>query len=653
MMLDIQKVNPKLVVSKVKPKSLPADVLESHEGEYEGLKRLDVYYNAWISLYNWRKDCEKWAKYANGDQWHEKVQDENGIWITEKEYISRQGKVPLKQNIIKPILNSIIGQFRSDRGKTVVISRTKDKGKETEMLSNALQSALDYNDVKEMDAESLKQKLITGQPIQRISYTYFPTDRRYDVFVESVNVHNVFFNSDVEDPLGRDIRLVGRIIDTTYGDLLVAFGKTPKMAKRIEEIFGNADKYKYISNFRGLDPERKYSMNFYIPDDDSKCRIIEAWELKVRRVIMVHDWADGSITEFDGSMEDIEAMNNSRRYKYSMAGLPEDEVPLLEAWQEYKNRWHYGYYSPFGDILDEGETPYWHGSHPFVFGPWSMIDQKLTGLVHDLYDQQRMINRLITLQDFILGTSAKNTLVIDEASLNGQDPGDIADDYRRVGGVIVLKLKDGAKPPFELGRGVANLGINDMIQLQLKLVQDISGVHPALQGQQAQAGTPASRVIAEAQNSSINLKPVLESFNTFRKDRNEKVLKTIQQFYREQRWLAISGSSYSDTARLYDPEEVRDVEFDLVIAQSADSPVYRNVIDEALKEFLMSGLINFETYLQNTSLPYADTLLETVRNGQQQAQTDPQGAIQGMMQDPNLQGNPQAQQLLMKGIKGM
>lgn len=645
------QVNPRLVMSKVRPKKLPSDMFDQNEGEHEGLKRLDIYYNAWVSLSRWRNECAKWARYANGDQWHERVQDDNGIWISEGEYISRQGKVPLKQNVLKPVMNSIVGQFRSDRGKTVITSRTKDKGKETEMLTNALQSALDYNDVKELDSQALVQKMVTGLPLQRVSFQYFPTDRRHDVFVENVNVHNIFFNSDVDDVNGRDIRLIGRIIDTTYGQLLVNFGKTPKKANRIKEIYGNADKYRYVSNFRGLDPDRKYSMDFYIPDDESKCRVIEAWELKTIKAIFVHDWMDGSEKEFDGTLADVEKINMMRTQKYAMAGLPADEVPILEPREEYVHRWFYGYYSPFGDILEEGETPYWHGSHPYITGPLTMIDNRLTGLIHDLYDQQRQINRLITLQDFILGTSAKNTLVVDEASLNGMRPEDVAEEYTRVGGVLVLKLKNGEKPPFELGKNAVNLGIHDMLQLQLKMIQDISGVHPSLQGQQAQSGTPASRVITEAQNSSLNLKVILEPFNTFRKDRNEKVLKTIQQFYKEPRWLSIAGTGYSDTARLYDPEEVRDVEFDMVLAQSSDSPVYRNVIDEALKEFLMAGMINFETYLQNTSLPYADTLLESVRQAKGQAQTDPQGAIQALQSNPNLQGNPQAQQMIMQGLR--
>lgn len=649
MIQKIDRINPKLVLSKVKPKIKDEFIPKEEPGVNKTIK-LEYFHDAWYSLASWRRERRKWAMYYNGDQLSELIEGDDGKYITESEHISSQGKVPLKQNVIKPVCNSIVGQFRSDRGKNVILSRGRDRAKESEMLSNALQAALDYNDIKEIDAAALVEKLISGMPIQRITYGYYPTDRKYDIKIDNINPNHIFFNSDVEDERWHDLRLIGRIIDTTYDNLLIAFGRTKEKAAKIKEIYGSRDRYQYLSNFQAFDPNKKYSMNFYVPDDPGKCRVIEAWELKLVKTIVVHDWMDGTEKEFDGTMKDVQMLNQYRLEKYRSAGIPDEDVPLLEAWEEYKQRWFYGFYSPYGEVLDEGETPYWHGSHPFVLAPNLSVDGKMTGLVHDLYDQQRQVNRLITLQDFILGTSAKNTLIIDEASLNGQNPEDIADDYRRVGGVIVLKLKDGAKAPFEIGKNAANLGINDMLQMQLKLIENISGVHPAMQGQKAPAGTPASAIAQEAQNSSMNLKPILESFNTFRKDRNEKVLKSIQQFYNEKRWLLINGAGFNNDPVEYDPEAVRDVECNLVIAQSADSPIYRGVIDAELKEFLMAGLINFETYLQHTSLPFAETLLEALKNNE-----NPEGQQEAMMNiqnNPALQGNPKAMELLQKGIMG-
>ena len=112
-----------------------------------------------------------------------------------------------------------------------------------------------------------------------------------------------------------------------------------------------------------------------------------------------------------------------------------------------------------------------------------------------------------------------------------------------------------------------------------------------------------------------------------------KLLKTIQQYYTEPRMLAISGKSYVETAQLYDPASVREIEFDLVIGQTSDSPVYRNVIEEKLFAFLDKNLIDLPMYLENSTMPFSSNLLDSLRQRSEQAQSDPMGALSGIEND--------------------
>ncbi len=617
-------------------------------------RKLDEFYQHWVALGENRIQWERWAKYYDGDQWHELVSDGAGGWITEGEYISSQGKLPLQQNIIKPTCNTVIGQFRSNRGKSVIVPRAKDKAKESEMLSNALQYVHQLNYKKELDAASLEQKLVFGLPVQMIRYKYLEEEKRYDVWVDNLSPFKMFFNTDVSDVRGRDIRVIGRLIDLTFPELVIAFGQNNRNTiKQLKEVYHYRSDLDYIAA-EGLNSQKIYDSDFFLPKDVSKCRVIEAWELVPVIRTKVHDWADGSLSITEYSLEEIEQMNKRRVQKFMEEGLNPDDALLMEAQEVVIRVWHYQFLSPFGHVLMEGESPYWHGSHHFVMPLFQMFDGKFKSFVADLIDQQRYINRLITLWDFILGTSAKNTLVIDRHSLDGQTPEEIAESYVEVGGVIVLNLKDGAKPPFELGKNMANLGIADMIKLHMDLIRDISGVHSSLQGKDAKSGTPASLYAQETANASINIKAVLDSFNVFRRDVDEKIIKTIQQFYNEPRWISISGNDYKDSAQLYEPDKVKDLEFHLEIAQSAESPVYRSIIDEQLKEFLMNGLIDFETYLKNTNLPFSDKILEDVRKAREEAAAgNMQGAMGAMdsAQQQIPQGNTQGMSLVQQGLK--
>lgn len=117
----------------------------------------------------------------------------------------------------------------------------------------------------------------------------------------------------------------------------------------------------------------------------------------------------------------------------------------------------------------------------------------------------------------------------------------------------------------------------------MRLFEDISGVHGAIQGKAAQSGTPASLYAQQIQYSSTNLLDLFESFKTFREDRDIKIMKTIQQFYSDNRYLNLAGNNYGKEISTYTPEEVRNTEFDLSIAETLSTPALRM----ASNEFLM------------------------------------------------------------------
>lgn len=649
MIIDVTKINVERDVDTVGCKDALPKNKRMNVTDFSR-RRLDKYYQHWCSLRKNKHEFMRNYEYYNGDQWHELVEGYDGTVMTERQNISGQGKVPLQYNIIKPACNSVSGQFRTDKSKSVVVPRSIEQKKECEVLSNALQSVLDTNDARELDAAALSQKF-WGMPVQRVCFKYLPEQKEYDVFLENINIFSMFFNVDQNDVRGYDMNIIGRVIDYTFPQLIAAFAKgNMKLRKRLKEIYAHRDDMQYVANMNGINPRDLSDLDFFIPKDLTKCRVIEAWEKIVVDRTEIHDTYDGTISITDYTLDEVMAMNKARMEKRAAAGKDVSKTPLLIPTVKAVEVWHYFYLSPYGHVLAEGETPYWHGSHPFVMPMFQLRNGKINTFVGDMIDPQRYANRLLTLWDFILGTSAKNTLIVDKDSLAGQNIEDIAEDYRQVGGVIALKLKDGQKAPFELGKNMANLGITDMLQLMFKLNQDISGVHPSMQGQQAPSGTSGKLYAQEAQNASINTKEFMESFATFRRIRNEKVLKTIQQFYNAPRYISISGKRYQDSVQLYDPKDVQHVEWKMQIAQSSDSPVYRALIDEYLIQFLEKGFIDFPTYLENTNLPYSDSLLESVNKASEQAQQgDAAGAMNTIGQVPaNNENVAKAEQLLKR-----
>ena len=647
-------IRPRLTMSKMGVLNLKKDIPISDDNSFE-LRKLEIYRQHWEGLRPFRKVRERASKYFNGDQWHETIENKFGETVREDEYIASQGKLPLKQNLIKSTIRSLEGQFRADTSKSVVVSRTPEKGKESEMLSNALQYSLtSVNNAKELDARLLEEFLISGLPIQRISWEFVPELKRKDALIRNINPNAIFFNNDIEDIRGTDIRVIGRLMDLTLDELVVYFGTTKARTTKLKEIYRWVpDEY---LNQLGITAERQYLKDFYFPYDISKCRVIEVWEKRLITQMEVHDWMDGRKFYTDWDQKQLDAANDFRISKYAEVGVQASDVPLLEGTPENVQKWYYCYYSPYGHILKEGETPFEHGSHPFVITPYPLLDSNIQGIATDLIDSQRQINRLLILQDMILSSSVKNTLIVDSNSMRGQSLEDIAESYKEIGGVIALDLKRGeGQPPVELKGAIGNMGISEMIQIYIRMLQDVSGVNPAMQGQQAQSGTSGKLYDAQINQSTLNSKDIMDTFTgLFRRNRNMKLLKTIQQYYEEPRMIAIAGKSYTETAQLYDPERVKEIDFDLTLGQTSDSPVYRTIMEDTLTNFVNKGLIDIEMWAENTTMPFASSFLESLRKRKEQAQTDPRGAVQGLAQDAQTSevgGDPNVINQTYQGMK--
>ncbi|MBR2300422.1 MAG: hypothetical protein IKA41_00490, partial [Bacteroidaceae bacterium] len=185
-----------------------------------------------------------------------------------------------------------------------------------------------------------------------------------------------------------------------------------------------------------------------------------------------------------------------------------------------------------------------------------------------------------------------------------------------------VKLKpgqsiDGVVRQYNSGAAVA--GDFELLNLQLRLINEISGVNSAMQGQAPRAGTPASLYAQQTYNSSLNLKGLFDGFRTFRRRRDNKLMKTIQQFYNEVRYIDIAGAQYSEEAKWYTPEKVQNVEMDLTIAEGYNTPAYQMLANDFLMELFRAQALDVKTLLENSSFPFADKILEAIKRNEQQA----------------------------------
>lgn len=594
------------------------------------LQQAQWYYDA---MERFRRERERCKRYTYGDQWSDRVCVDGEI-MTEAEYLRRQGNAPMTNNLIRRLVRNVIGAYRNQAKEPTCVTRDRDEQQLGEVMSTVLQYNMQVNRMQDLYARSLEEFLISGFVVHRKSYGW--RDGRQDCWTENIQPNNFFIDTSMKDPRGWDCSFVGEIHDVPFRELCSQFADSPVEHTRLTEI------YRWARNplmLRQTWEEFGYARpqaetDFLTPKDDSLCRVIEIWRKESKPRYRCHDWNTGEIFRIEP--EDYPAVvlaeNYRRQQMGQAAGMDPGEIPLIEATWFVDSYWYYYFITPMGDILREGESQYDHHSHPYVFKAYPFIDGEIHSFVSDVIDQQRYTNRLITLYDWIMRASAKGVLLIPEDSLPaGVSPRDFADTWTRFDGVLMYKPSKSGQVPHQVANNSTNIGISELLNLQLKLFEDISGIQGALQGKAGFSGMSAALYSLQTQNATTSITDILDTFSEFVRDAAYKDVSNIQQYYDDKKYYNIVGEEYLDIPDL--PGRIRDTEFDYSVVQSQQTPVYRAITNEFLLQIFQAGQITLEQLLEAGNFPFADKLLQSVRAMKQQMQ-EAQAAGQQMQQDP-------------------
>ena len=571
----------------------------------------------WSQMDDFRKDRERNKRYTYGFQWDDMI-CVDGKSMSEEEYIKSQGNVPLKNNLIRRLVRSVLGVYRSQSKEPTCTARDRDEQKLGETMSTILQCNMQLNRMNDVYARTMEEFLISGFIVHRKSYGW--RNGKEDCWTDYVQPNNFFIDNNMRDFRGWDVSVLGEVHDISFGQLCEQFASSPQEYRQLRDIYKWAARKDYIATYaERFGYSRLENYDFLFTSEPGRCRVIEIWRKEQKPRYRCHDYQNGDIFKIDEEdyAQVVLTENEERMRMAKEAGMPEDEVPLIKATWFVDDYWYFYYLSPFGDILREGETPYEHGSHPYVFKAYPFIDGEIHSFVADVIDQQRYTNRLITLYDWIMRASAKGVLMMPEDCLpDGVSIDDIAESWTEFNGVIVYKPSKSGKVPEQVANNSTNIGIAELLNMQLNFFEDISGVTGALQGKPGYSGESASHYNQQTENATKSLLDLLECFSCFVVDGAYKDVKNMQQFYDSKRVFNIAGKSGAQIE--YDPKKIRDVEFDLSITESTSTPAYRHLANDMLMQLYQSQAISVEQLLEHGDFPFADELLQSIKSQKEQ-----------------------------------
>lgn len=571
----------------------------------------------WSNMHEFRLERERNKNYAYGKQWDDIIVVD-GKRMTEEQYIKSQGNIPLKNNLIRRLVKSVLGVYRSQMKEPTCTARDRDEQKLGETMSTILQCNMQLNRMDSMHARTMEEFMIGGLIVHKKWFGW--RNNKCDCWTDYIQPNNFFIDGDMRDFRGWDVSFLGEVHDVSIDAVCQEFATSPEEYRKLREIYSYANNRRYYTNYcEQFGKSSLKNLDFLFCSNPNKCRVIEVWRKETKPRYYCHDYNNGDYYKID--VEDYQSMvedvNNERIRRGLAEGMPREEIPLIEAEWRIDSYWYFYYLTPFGDVLREGETPYEHQSHPYVFKAYPFIDGEIHSFVNDVIDQQRYTNRLITMYDWIMRASAKGVLLFPEdCKPDNMSIDDIADEWARFNGVIMIKTKKPGVPlPQQIANNSTNIGITDLLNIQLKFFEDISGVNGALQGKPGFSGESAAHFNQQTQNATMSLLDLLDSYGDFVIDGAFKDVKNMQQYYDTKRVFNIAGKSGVQIE--YDPKKIRDVEFDLSIVESTTTPAYRQMANEFLLEIWRSGQINLQHLLQHGDFPFADELLQTLQSQQE------------------------------------
>jgi hypothetical protein len=639
------------------PQSSHASQSSSFENRDNSSKNHEILFQAqrdWESLAKFRETARRCIRYSDGKQWDDLIADPDhpGKYIMEKEYARRQGQVPIIQNKIFSIVRNIIGQYRQSADKSIVLVRDPEKTQQEEVLTDILRAVAAANQLEELDAQNLNYFLHSGALLQRIAYRYFKEYDRSDVYIENIDYNRIFFNADVKDLRLNDLCRIGVLHDLSLDQLLSQFCKNEADREFLTRRFQAGTTVTTASD--ALTGRELKNIDFINSYDNTRLRVVESWSLETGWAIYVYDPATGSEGITDLTEKEIKAENKARIQQvleYNAANpdnqIPDDQIALVEYEKRIEPYWYFRFLLTDGTCLQEGRTPYLHQSHPFIMRLFPMLSGNVYGIINQTIDQQRMINRFIMLYNFVIGAGAKGVLMIPEELIpEGMTIQEFTDQWVRFNGVIVYRNSNKtSQMPQQITTNSVPVGIHEMINLQINLIEDISGVHSAIQGKTPASGTSGTLYAQESQNAAINSLDLMKTHSSFKEMRDRKIIQTAIQFYNGKR--RIISSKVNGGVITINPEQIRDIDFDIQVIQNMDTPLYRSLTEDRLIQMVTAGLLAPELYFENSSDPTVKKINESMKKMKEEQAA---GGVPPELMQAAQQGDPRAVQMLQQAV---
>ncbi len=619
-------------------------------GKEKDLHLLERCEGIWMNWAEMRETGARVNRFAYGDQWGDIIVV-NGKRMTMREYLMKQGNVVLQTNQVKNQIDTIVGVVLKEQNEPVCNARDRDEQQYGQLMTEALQANCYKNKMEVLYALWMRDLNIRGLAVAHESFddTTGPSHRA-DSWTEYVNPNHLFMDSAMSDPRFWDMTIIGQFFDLSRDGLLAKFAKSARDYAILKDIYHEQFSL-HIREDDGDPTEKNEDENlvFMKPSDPTMCRVYEVWTLESKPRIRLFDTnvAEGEeIIDADdyAYRAVIREENEERRRIGREKGWPDEQISYivgdgfgndaLERNGFFMDKfWYCRFLAVDGTILWEGESPLPDRGQPFSICATPFVDGKIVPNMYDAVDHNFAINRAIVLHDWLLRCQAKGVVVVPKAIVPNNEFEEFAESWTSIDDMMFVEMKpgmEGLMPKVFYG-AAQTFDVAGLIKTYKSLMEDSTSVTGAIQGKTPYSGTSGALYAQMANNASTPIASLLSNFHNFLEDVHTKKMKNIAAFYDAARFASIAGKmdGVFDNKNL-DLNVVGDIEYDLAIKESTETPVHRFAVNDTLKELLGLGAITPMQYLKYGYFPGTEGLYQEMQARQAEVEAAQNGEVPGV-----------------------
>ncbi|PWM78663.1 MAG: hypothetical protein DBY32_04070 [Phascolarctobacterium sp.] len=572
---------------------------------------------------DWREEAREDRNFYEGRQWRN----------ADKRTLEDSGRPAITINRIKPLLNVLSGYQRLNRYDIDFLPRTNDDMQLAQVRKGVTKYIMDRSHYNYEESDVFMDGVTGGIGWFEVGYKWNWEIMDGDAFVRRVSPFDIYIDPESRDKYFRDMKYLVR---ARWVDKEALAALYPEHKEEIE-----AQMQRYLSEEKESNEENSKLWYQY---ETKKIRFAECW-YKTTETKTLYTLDTGEVV----AELSPEQLAIAPLIVVDSHDITVTKVMLMSFFDNV--------------VLEAKESPYQHGEFPFVpFVCYYMGDDDMpAGIVRDLKDPQREINKRRSQELHILNTQSNGGWITEEGALTNEQESDFRNNATKPG--AILHVAPGALTGGRIQRLDAPqampVGAINAVQEAMQEMPTISGINEALMGTDI-SSLQSGRAIELKQKQAIT--HIASLFDNLRY--SKEVIATllwgrrgapgiIPQFYTEEKTYRIIGPdgqfnfiTVNQQVQSIDPNTLMPIrrtlndlsagEFDIVIADTPATATQRTAqfwsLVDACGKLGINGNMVLDILLDLSDVPQKEEIKRRLQQQQQQAAQAQQQQMQMQME---------------------